>query len=295
MDSLDLIKNYIDILESKLGLDIIVYDECNLFSQTRLKSVSHIGKWHINPYCLKIKDNKALRRRCVHLKKDFVAKVLLSEGVVSSTCYAGVTEYVMPIKCGGRLIAMVAAVGFRGELKDSTYRILAGRVGMKYKSFMSLRRDALSDVSDETSIKNSVEILAHLLTRYITEETDIPSIIESKRRESNAHVIKATEYIARSFSLPITAKDVAEHCHVSESHLKHLFSSSLGHGIAEELRRCRLEYARELLCTTDYSVKYISYLSGFISKDYFSTVFKKHFMTSPLRYRSQNRIRTLKG
>ncbi len=290
MENLQIISDYIDILETHLGLDIIIYDECRLLSLTKLANLPQMGKWHTNHYCLKIKENKDLRHRCVHLKQDFVNKILNGEGVVKSTCYCGVTEYVSPIKCGEHLICLVSAVGFCGEVRDSTYKILSKRVGLTYEKFMSLRESALLKADDEQTVINAVKILSFMLEHYILEETSIAELLNTASRVSNEHIIRATEYIAQNFSKPIDAAAVANYCHISESHLMHLFSAVIGHGIAEEIRLCRLKYAEELLCTTEYSVRYISFICGFSSSDYFSTVFKKHFKESPLQYRKRKNI-----
>ncbi|MBQ9071402.1 MAG: helix-turn-helix transcriptional regulator [Clostridia bacterium] len=288
--TLEIIRDYIDLLENQLGLDIVIYDECRLLSKTTLSSLRQTGKWHTNPYCLKIKENKKLHKRCVNLKEDFVNKVLSGEGVVKSTCFCGVSEYVMPIKCGDRLVCMVSAVGFLGNLHECTYMALSRRIGLSYKRFMALRDSALLKADNEETVMTAIKILGNMLERYVTLESEIPDLLDTVRREANDYVLKACDYIAKSFESPITARDVAKHCHISESYLKHLFSVVTGHGVAEEIRICRLNYSKELLCTTEYSVRYISFASGFSSADYFSTVFKKQFEMSPLQYRKHKRV-----
>ena len=192
----------------------------------------------------------------------------------------------MPIFVHSRLVCMVAASGFYGKISERTERILSTRVGLEYEEFSRLRKSSLRNESDENTVSDLLSILCHLLSRFISENTDISSRISSMQYKANVHVMKAVEYISYSFSESIGAEDVAKHCHVNLSYLQHLFSSFLGHGIAEQIRLCRLAYAEELLCTTDYSVRYIALISGFSSPDYFSTAFCKHFGISPLKYRS---------
>ena len=198
----------------------------------------------------------------------------------------GVTEYVMPIFVNNQLVCMVAASGFYGKISERTERILGKRVGIDYIEFSSFRKASLKNAADENTLSDALSILCHLLVRFISDNTDIPKRISSMQYTANVHVLKAVEYIAHSFSDTISAEDVANHCHINLSYLQHLFSSFLGHGIAEQIRLCRLAYAEELLCTTDYSVRYIALISGFSSPDYFSTAFCKHFGISPLKYRS---------
>lgn len=291
MERIDMIIGYIDILKNQLGLDIIIYDECGLLKNTCLTKIDEVGKWHTNPYCLKIKENKRLRNRCVSWKPDFVKKILKSVGVVKSTCFCGVTEYVIPIKLNQCLVCMVSAVGFEGEIKERTAQILSRCVGLDYESFVEFRKESLANFSDEKKVVTAIEILRHLLLQFILENTDIPHLIESKQHSSNEHILKAMDYISSNFSKPIDSKSVADYCHINVSYLQHLFSCLLGHGIAEEIKLRRLAFAEELICTTDYSIRYISFLSGFSSPDYFSTAFKRYFGDSPLNYRNKNSIR----
>lgn len=286
MNELEVVKKYVDLLKIHFGFDIIIYDECRLLKDTPLAEIAEVGKWHTNAYCLKIKENERLQRRCVNLKQDFVRKVVESNGLVKSTCFCGVTEYVMPIFVNNQLVCMVAASGFYGKISERTERILGKRVGIDYIEFSSFRKASLKNAADENTLSDALSILCHLLVRFISDNTDIPKRISSMQYTANAHVLKAVEYIAHSFSDTISAEDVANHCHINLSYLQHLFSSFLGHGIAEHIRLCRLAYAEELLCTTDYSVRYIALISGFSSPDYFSTAFCKHFGISPLKYRS---------
>ena len=290
MVGMEVIRKYIDLLEHQLGWDIIIYDESGLLSMTELAGLTQVGKWHTNAYCLRIKSNKRLRKRCVGLKPDFVRRALEGQGVVGSTCFCGVTEYVAPIRYQGRLICMVAATGFCGDLPERILRHVGERVGLSLDQLMALRKSALDADADGGSVSAALEILASLLLQYITEETRIPALLEDADCEGNEHVFAARQYISQHFSEAIHTDSVAAHCHLSKSHLEHLFCRTIGHGIAQEIRLCRLQYARELLCTTNDSIRYISFISGFSSSDYFATAFKKHFQLSPLQYRRRKSV-----
>ena len=294
MYDLKILKNYIDLLQNEIGLDIIIYNECGILQHTPLSSISALGKWHTNPYCLKIKENERLRKMCVSLKPNFVDKVLKGDGVVKSTCYCGVTEYVLPIKINDVLVCLVSAGGFLGTINENTLKTLSKRINSEYESFIDLRKNSLATVTDENIIIHAVEILGFLLERFIFERTDIPQKIVNMHQKNNGHVQKALDYISNHFTEQINADTVANYCHVNTSYLQHLFSDVLKHGIAEEIRIRRLSYAEELLCTTDYSVKYISHIAGFSSPDYFSTAFGKHFKMTPLSYKKKYKNDTRK-
>lgn len=80
---------------------------------------------------------------------------------------------------------------------------------------------------------------------------------------------------------------VADLFRISNYTLSRLFKNQVGVGFAEYLTAKRLEYARELLLTTTYSVKEISIMSGFTSENYFSRTFKLYEGVSPSVFRNQ--------
>ena len=80
---------------------------------------------------------------------------------------------------------------------------------------------------------------------------------------------------------------VADLFRISNYTLSRLFKNQVGVGFAEYLAAKRLEYAKELLLTTTYSVKEISVMSGFTSENYFSRTFKLYEGVSPSVFRSQ--------
>lgn len=65
------------------------------------------------------------------------------------------------------------------------------------------------------------------------------------------------------------------------------FQILLGRSIEDEIRRCRMETARQMLLTTSQSVEYVSDKCGFVSLAHFSRLFKKHFGQSPSQFRKQ--------
>ena len=287
MEDFLLIKRYIQLLEQEMGLDLIIYDDYNLLLRTPLAELEQVGKWHMNPYCLKVKENKSLHRRCIRCKQSLNDKLNRQDGVIKGRCHCGVVEYDIPVKIQNRLICTVAATGFFCEIRSPISEIFAKRVGLSHGDLMQLRERALKKIGNEEAVVSWIEILAELLKRYVIEKTQIPSFFDDTDVHGNEYVLHAVEYIHQNFSSAIDVGAVAAHCHISTSYLQHLFVNSLGHGVAEEIRLCRLAYAKELLCTTNCSMRYISFISGFVSYDYFFTVFKKQFSISPLQYRKR--------
>ena len=73
--------------------------------------------------------------------------------------------------------------------------------------------------------------------------------------------------------------------HISESHLSHIFKSVTGYAPIEYLMSCRLSAAKNLLSSSDKSIKEIIDLCGFSDESNFSRTFKKKVGMTPTEFR----------
>lgn len=80
---------------------------------------------------------------------------------------------------------------------------------------------------------------------------------------------------------------VADVFGISSYTLSRMFKNQVGIGFADYIISKRLEYAKDLLLTTSYSIIEISAMSGFASENHFSRTFKGHVGMSPSSYRRQ--------
>ena len=93
-------------------------------------------------------------------------------------------------------------------------------------------------------------------------------------------VTQAMEFIRLNFSQRIDVADVAEALKVSRRTLEKRFTEVRGEGVADALRRTRLDCVRNLLRETEKPVDEIAYECGFISAKHLMTLFKRtHGMT----------------
>jgi len=88
---------------------------------------------------------------------------------------------------------------------------------------------------------------------------------------------------ARAFAL----KDLARMVCLSPSHFHALFTKALGLPPMKYMQQQRMDQAKNLLLTTDFSISEIAGLVGFQDEFHFSRLFKKICGLSPLHYRQQ--------
>ncbi len=154
-----------------------------------------------------------------------------------------------------------------------------------------------------------------LLERLRGEETGFPHLIAADTQEILAAVSAAAEcepaeLIARGPQDVVTVKDrmVAEAMRliweqsqgpmtvdhlsrqlpITRRSLERRFRAAVGHGIHDEIVRCRLERAKRLLVATDLSLKEVASAAGFISADNLGRTFRRAEGTTPLKYRQRH-------
>lgn len=82
-----------------------------------------------------------------------------------------------------------------------------------------------------------------------------------------------------------TLADAARMVSLSASRLEALYSREYGISFGADVIRSRLDYAKDLLVSSDLSVKQISARCGYGSESYFSRQFKQYEGMTPLEYR----------
>lgn len=94
-------------------------------------------------------------------------------------------------------------------------------------------------------------------------------------RRYPAHIQKALLFIHENYSQEITLNDLADHLHVSPSHLSRLFRKEVGTSFIDYLVSYRIERARQLIRQTDLDLKTIGERVGFHGYNYFLRTYKE--------------------
>ncbi len=149
------------------------------------------------------------------------------------------------------------------------------------------------DVQVEALGRRSAELIADLIDGLPAPTSPIvlpPSGVV--QRESTQYyavddpfAAKALAFIERSAGEGVDVEDVADHAAVSRSTLERLFRKTLGISPAEQLRRVRLDRARQLLRYSSLPLPDIALRSGFEHASSLARAFKNATGTTPGEYR----------
>jgi LacI family transcriptional regulator len=104
-----------------------------------------------------------------------------------------------------------------------------------------------------------------------------------------AGLAAALRFVREHFREPITVSDVARAVGVTRRTLENHFRRHLHTGLAEEIRRRRLDYVQDCLIKTDMTIAEIALQSGFESAVSLAKVFKRVQGIQPSRYRQAHR------
>ena len=108
----------------------------------------------------------------------------------------------------------------------------------------------------------------------------------SKREESSSNVVDiAKEYIKQNYSKALSLDEVSYYVNISPYYFSKIFKEGTGENFIEYLTNIRIEKAKELLGSTDYSMKEICVMVGYSDPNYFSRSFKKNVGVTPTEYK----------
>ena len=171
-------------------------------------------------------------------------------------------------------------IGFKGKNMDE--RVATGFLSPQKPIYhigysaaiVSLYKEAFKVAFEEVAYSQQLMagIVNHLVGMMYSLERNIQL---STRNQAHVNMIsRARMMIRESLESPLTIQQVAEEMGVSYSNFRKLFKEHTGLSPAIYQQDLRLQRAKELLSTTDMSVKEIAYRLNFESPDYFSAKFK---------------------
>jgi two-component system response regulator YesN len=156
-------------------------------------------------------------------------------------------------------------------------RLAYARGGMTYR-FRS-RQDYLSKLM-------GTEDLDELRDWFLNKIMEACQNILGKREEkSNSIIETAQAYIRENYAKDISLDDVSKAVNISPYYFSKIFKEGTGEGFVEYLTNIRIEKAKELLCTTEYSMREICSMCGYSDPNYFSRSFKKKIGVTPTEYK----------
>ena len=145
-------------------------------------------------------------------------------------------------------------------------------------------KSILDVLSSEEHFKE--EESSNLLERLLIE---IGRSIKNKESEKNT-LSKSVRYINENYTTEIKITDLAKMENMCMTAYNMTFKKSFGISPIKYTINLRIQLAKELLETSNISIKEISLMSGYGNFNYFSRIFKEYTSMTPLEYRKHNSL-----
>ncbi len=105
--------------------------------------------------------------------------------------------------------------------------------------------------------------------------------------EGNALANKISEYIRININKNITVKSISQHFQYNRDYIGKLFKNAFGIGIKEYIASEKIKIAKDMLLTTNLSVKEIASKLNFENENLFVKFFVYHEKLSPSKFRNK--------
>lgn len=120
-------------------------------------------------------------------------------------------------------------------------------------------------------------------------ETRISQSAVQPYHAANPTLQPAFDYIYAHKNETYTLSALARLCHISPTYFSRIFAKETGESFSVFIHRLKMEWARQLLETTDQPVNRISSDLGFCDAGYFIKIFRKQLGLTPAAYRTGHR------
>jgi AraC-like DNA-binding protein len=209
----------------------------------------------------------------------------LTPQVVS--CFAGLTEFAVPIVVSGEHVATL--LGGQIFLRDPTqaqFARLAERL-RTWKIQPVLQRVEMAFFQTRVTSQKQFQASVRLLTifaKFLAE--DVNRNLLAAHDHEGPCINVAKDFILGHASEPLHLSDVAEHVHISTNYFSKFFKKTTGIGFSEFLARARVENAKNKLANPVLPINEVADQTGFGSLSQFNRAFHRYVGCSPREYRA---------
>lgn len=246
---------------------------------------TELASWpeNIAPFCRLIRQDENGRKQCRKCDEEACRRAAKQHSLYTYRCHAGLTESITPLYFGNLIIGyLLFGHVFSYESHEEGWKIIEKKCSSYKMDMEQLKSECFSmPLHTEDYITSASHILEAVSTYLCLER-----MASLKHQELPVQI---DEYIQEHFTEELSAMDVARRFGIGKTQLYEIFRQNYGIGVAEYIRKLRIEKAKELLEERECSLTEISERCGFGDYNYFITVFKRMTGTSPKRYQKGNR------
>lgn len=218
--------------------------------------------------------------RCCECDERGFEKCSTTGHNVSYYCHAGLIDALVPLRQNERIIGFIM---FGQMLPDSGIEEHINQISKNFENVFDPKeiRSCLEKlvVWDEEKLKAAESIIEICISYMITNRIVFTGKSQFKE--------KLDQYIDTHISEQINISDLCAFFNMSRTAMYTITQNCLDCSIMKYIRTWRMDAAKELLITTDFSITEIANKVGFNDYNYFLRVFKNETGTTCARYRKE--------
>jgi YSIRK-targeted surface antigen transcriptional regulator len=156
--------------------------------------------------------------------------------------------------------------------------------GLDSELAYSMSDSYIQYVEDLDDMKGVIALSSKLLCDFADK------VNESRQQKYSKAILSCKNYIMKHLYENISLCDLSKHTSLSMNYLSELFKKEVGIPISQYIQSERIEEAKKLLISSNYSLLDISAWLQFYDQSHFTRLFKKYTGVSPKKYRDNNFI-----
>ena len=147
------------------------------------------------------------------------------------------------------------------------------------------------DRADYLPTVMEIDDIQTLRTWFVDKMRTASRNVSTKAAEKSQGAVEvAKNYIQNNYSRDISLDEVSQAVNISPYYFSKIFKEDVGEGFVEYLTKIRMDKAKELLTTTECSMKEICSMVGYADPNYFSRSFKKNVGVTPTEYKCEKNV-----
>ena len=246
----------------------------------------HHGKANESPFCALMAERSRACGSCLEVQEKLTQAA--SEGPATGVCPAGLSDTVVPVRLGERLIGFLQT----GQVfrKPPTQQQFERTARLLAQWGVAADRATLKQAYFATRVvpARQHEAVIKLLSLFAQHLSLLSNQILVQHQNAEPPIItRAKAYIQEHQTEHLRLGQVAKAVNSSLFYFCKLFKKATGINFTNYLSRMRIERGKNLLLNPHLRVSEIAFEVGFQSLTHFNRVFKHAVGQSPTRYREQ--------
>ena len=235
-------------------------------------------------FCQMIRSCEEGRKACAKCDADACAYAAKQNQTHIYRCHAGLTEAIMPLHVGKVLVGyLLFGHVFAYDSLEKGWEIIE-KCCVRYPADPQLLKVTLEDMPliSHEYIRSAARVL-HMTASYLVME-------RMATLQEDTTAAKLDSYLSEHYTEPMTAEHLCDVLNIGRSKLFKLSQELYGCGIQQQIRKLRMEKAREfLLDRPDLGINEIAALCGYGDYNYFISVFSKTHGKPPHQFRMERK------